>query len=140
LVTVSAVGVIGGWEYEFTVRGALKLLLPAMMFGLYVSVIVAMVRSWKTSGPLRMRSDVRSHAGAAGSLLAFIGNVLAAGISLTPPCIGVITTVSILGFLGFGAGVVILPYVYLLGSLIMLVSLVFLVRKVDPGGTREDYR
>jgi len=44
--------------------------------------------------------------------------------------------VSILGLLGFGAGVVILPYLYLVGSLIMLVSLVFLVRRVDPGGAR----
>lgn len=109
------------------------------MFGLYVSVVVAILKSWKTHAMLRMRSDVKSQAGAAGGLLALFGNVLTAGISLTPPCIGVITTVSILGLLGFGAGVVILPYLYLFGSLIMLVSLVFLVRKVDPGGAREDY-
>jgi hypothetical protein len=55
---------------------------------------------------------------------------LGAGISLTPPCIGVITTVSVLGLIGFGAGVVLLPDVYLIGSLTMLVSLIFLVRKV----------
>ncbi len=54
--------------------------------------------------------------------------------------IGVITTVSVLGLLGFGAGVVILPYVYLLGSLIMLLSLVFLVRKVESGDLWEDSR
>jgi hypothetical protein len=134
LVTVRAVGVIGGWEYELTVRGVLMLLLPAILFGLYVSVIVAVLRAWKTRTSLRVR---KSPAGAAGGLLAFLGNVLAAGISLTPPCIGVITTVSILGLLGFGAGVVILPYLYLVGSLIMLVSVMFLVRKVDPGGARR---
>ncbi len=67
LVTVSAVGVTAGWEYELTLRGALALLLPAVMFGLYVSVIVAILRARKTRGPLRLRSDVKSQAGAAGS-------------------------------------------------------------------------
>jgi hypothetical protein len=77
-----------------------------------------------------MRDGVKSRSGVAGGLLALVGNVLATGISLTPPCIGVVTTVSVLGLVGFGAGVVILPYVYLVGSVIMLLSLVFLVRKV----------
>jgi hypothetical protein len=56
-----------------------------------------------------MRSDMKGQAGAVGDLLAFIGNVLTAGISLTPPCRGVVTTVSVLGLLGLGAGVVIRP-------------------------------
>jgi hypothetical protein len=34
LVTLRAVGVIGGWEYEFTIREVLRLLAPAIMFGL----------------------------------------------------------------------------------------------------------
>lgn len=81
---------------------------------------------------------MKSQPGAAGGLLAFIGNVLATGISLTPPCIGVVTTVSLLGLVGFGAGVVILPYVYLAGSVIMLLSLVLLVTRVAPDIVRED--
>ena len=34
LMTVRGVGVIGDWEYEFTMREALRLLPPAVMFGL----------------------------------------------------------------------------------------------------------
>lgn len=37
LVTLRGVGVIGGWEYEFTIREALRLPPPAIMFGLYLS-------------------------------------------------------------------------------------------------------
>jgi hypothetical protein len=130
LVTLRAVGILGGWEYEFTIREALRLLVPAVMFGLYLSVLVAILRSGNTRRVLRMKDGMKDRSGAAGGLLALAGNVLATGISLTPPCIGVVTTVSVLGLVGFGAGVVILPYVYLVGSLIMLVSLVLLVRKV----------
>jgi hypothetical protein len=138
LVVLRGVGVIGGWEYEFTFHEALRLLVPAIMFGLYLSVLVAILRSGETRHVLLMKGGVKSRSGAAGGLLAFVGNVLATGISLTPPCIGVVTTVSILGLVGFTAGMVIMPYVYLVGSLIMLVSLVFLVRKVPPDVVRED--
>ncbi len=131
-MTLRGVGVIGGWEYEFTIRDALRLLVPAIMFGLYASVLVTILRSGKARRALLMRGAVKSRSGAAGGLLAFTGNVLATGISLTPPCIGVVTTVSLLGLVGFGAGMVILPYVYLVGSLIMLLSLVLLVRRVPP--------
>ncbi len=138
LVTLRGVGVIGGWEYEFTIHEALRLLVPAIMFGLYLSVLVAILRSGKVRQVLLMRGGVKGRSGAAGGLLAFVGNVLATGISLTPPCIGVVTTVSVLGLVGFTAGVVILPYVYLVGSLIMLLSLALLVRKVAPDVIRED--
>lgn len=138
LVTLRAVGVIGGWEYEFTIRDALRLVVPAIMFGLYASVLVTILRSGEARRVLLMRVRVKHRAGAAGSLLALVGNVLTAGISLTPPCIGVVTTVSVLGLVGFGAGVVILPYVYLVGSLIMLLSLALLVRKVAPDVIRGD--
>lgn len=137
LTTVRAVGILGGWEYELTVREALRLLVPSLMFGLYLSVLVAIMRSSDARRVLLMRDGVKSRPGAAGGLLAFIGNVLATGISLTPPCIGVVTTVSVLGLVGFGAGVVILPYVYIAGSAIMLLSLVFLVRRVAPDIVRE---
>ncbi len=130
LVTLRAVGILGGWEYEFTIREALRLLVPAVMFGLYLSVLVAILRSGKTRRVLLMRDGMKSQSGAAGGVLALVGNALATGISLTPPCIGVVTTVSVLGLVGFGAGVVILPYVYLVGSLMMLSSLVLLVRRV----------
>ncbi len=138
LVTLRGVGVIGGWEYEFTIREALRLLVPAVMFGLYLAVLVAILRSGKARRVLLMRGGGKHRSGAAGGLLAFAGNVLATGISLTPPCIGAVTAVSILGLAGFGAGVVILPYVYLIGSLIMLLSLVVLVRKVAPDIVQED--
>jgi hypothetical protein len=137
LATLRAVEVLGGWEYEFTIREALQLLIPAVMFGLYLSVLVAILRSEKGHHVLFMRNGIKSRSGAAGGLLALVGNVLATGISLTPPCIGVVTTVSVLGLVGFGAGVAILPYVYLAGSLTMLVSLVLLVRKVAPDVTAE---
>ncbi len=137
-MTLRAVGVIGGWEYEFTIREALRLLVPAIMFGLYVSVLVAILRSGKARHVLLMRNSVRSQSGAAGGLLAFVGNVLATGISVTPPCVGIVTTVSVLGLAGFTAGLVILPYVYLVGSLLMLLSLALLVRKVAPDVIRED--
>jgi hypothetical protein len=138
LVTLRGVGVIGGWEYEFTIQEALRLLVPAIMFGLYLSVLVAILRSGKARRVLLMRGGVKSRSGAAGGLLALVGNVLATGISLTPPCIGVVTTVSVLGLVGFTGGVVILPYLYLVGSLIMLLSLVLLVRKVGPDIILED--
>jgi hypothetical protein len=140
LVTVRAIGATGGWEYEFAVGDALRLLVPAILFGLYLSVLIAILKSGRTRRRLLMRRDLKGRSGAAGGLIALIGNALATGISLTPPCIGVITTVSVLGLLGFGAGVVILSYVYLLGSLIMLLSLVFLVRKVEAGDLWEDSR
>jgi len=138
LVTLRGVGVIGGWEYEFTIREALRLLVPAIMFGLYSSVLVAILRSGKARDVLLLRRSVRSQSGAAGGLLAFVGNVLATGVSVTPPCVGVVTTVSVLGLVGFTAGLVILPSLYLIGSLLMLLSLVLLVRKVAPDATRED--
>lgn len=134
LVTVRGVGILGGWEYEFTVREALRLLLPAVMFGLYLSVLVAILRSGNARRVL-LQGGVRNRSGAAGGLFAFVGNILATGISLTPPCIGVVTTVSLLGLVGFGAGVVVLPYVYLAGSLTMLLSLIFLIRRVAPDGS-----
>ncbi len=131
------VGVLGGWEYELTVREALRLLAPALMFGLYVSVLAAILRSGDVRRVPLIRDGAKDGAGAAGGLLAVAGNVLATGIALTPPCIGVVTTVSVLGLVGFGAGVVILPYVYLAGSLIMLLSLILLVRRIPPGVFRE---
>jgi hypothetical protein len=137
LATLRGVGIIGGWEYEFTIREALRLLPPAVMFGLYLSVLVAVLRSGKARRALFMRDGVKGRSGAAGGLLAFVGNVLATGISLTPPCIGVVTTVSLLGLVGFGAGIVILPYLYLIGSLIMLFSLALLVRRVSPDVTQD---
>lgn len=137
LATVRGVGVLGGWEYELTVREALRLLAPGIMFGLYLSVLIAILRSGNVRRVLLTRGVAKDGAGAAGGLLAVVGNVLATGISLTPPCIGVVTTVSILGLVGFGAGVVILPYVYLVGSAIMLLSLVLLVRRIPPGVVRE---
>jgi hypothetical protein len=137
-LALRGVGVIGGWEYEFTIREALRLLVPAIMFGLYGSVLVAILRSGKARHVLLMRSSVRSQSGAAGGLLAFVGNVLATGISMTPPCVGVVTTVSVFGLIGFTAGLAILPYVYLVGSLLMLLSLALLVRKVAPDVIRED--
>ncbi len=130
VITIRAVGVTGGWEHEITVREALRMIGPAVMFGLYLSVLSALFMARRTHRGLRVRGDVKTQSGLAGGLLTLIGNVLGAGISLTPPCIGVITTVSVLGLIGFGAGVVLLPYVYLIGSLTMLVSLIFLVRKV----------
>ncbi len=138
LVTLRGVGVIGGWEYEFTIREALKLLAPAILFGLYLSVLVVILRSGNARRVLLMRGGAKHRSGAAGSVLALVGNVLATGISLTPPCIGVVTTVSVLGLVGFGAGVAILPYVYFVGSLIMLLSLVILVRKVASDAVCED--
>jgi hypothetical protein len=140
LVTVRAVGATGGWEYEFAIRDALKLLLPAILFGLYLSVLIAILKSGRVRRRLHMGRDMKGRSGAAGGLIALIGHALATGISLTPPCIGVITTVSVLALLGFGAGVAILQYVYLLGSLIMLLTLVFLVRKVEAGDLWEDSR
>lgn len=130
MVTVRGVGIIGGWEYEFTIREALRLLAPAILFGLYLSVLVAILRSGNARRVLLMRGGVKHRSGAAGGVLALVGNVLATGISLTPSCIGVVTTESILGLVGFGAGIAILPYVYFVGSLIMLLSLVILMRKV----------
>ncbi len=138
LVTVRGVGILGGWEYEFTIREALKLVAPAILFGLYLSVLVAILRSGDSRRVLLVRGGVKPRSGAAGGVLALVGNVLATGISLTPPCIGVVTTVSVLGLVGFGAGVAILPYVYFLGSLIMLLSLVILVRKVASDAVSED--
>ncbi len=137
LVTLRGVGILGGWEYEFTVREALRLLLPAVMFGLYLSVLVAILRSGNARRVLLLRGRVKDRSGAAGGLFAFVGNVLATGISLTPPCIGIVTTVSLVGLVGFGAGVVVLPYVYLAGSLTMLLSLIFLVRRVAPDAMRD---
>ncbi len=37
-----------------------------------------------------------------------------------------------MSLVGFGAGVVILPYLYLIGSVLILVSLVFLVQRFNP--------
>ena len=137
LITVRGVGVVGGWEYELTVPEALRLLAPAIMFGLYLSVLVAILRSGKVHRVPLVRGGAKGGAAATGGLLAVVGNALATGISLTPPCIGVVTTVSVLGLLGFGAGVVILPYVYLVGSAIMLLSLILLVRRLPPDPLRE---
>ena len=72
----------------------------------------------------------QSYTGAA--LLPLAGNILATSISLTPPCIGVVTTISLLSLVGFGAGMVILPYLYLIGSVLLLVNLVFLVQRFSP--------
>jgi hypothetical protein len=129
LLTVRGVGILGGWEYEVTVRNALRIVLPALMFGLYLSVLVTIFKSRRTS-PLRR--SMSTHSGVAGGTLALVGSILATSISLTPPCIGVVTTISLLSLVGFGAGVVILPYLYLIGSVLMLVSLVFLVRRFNP--------
>ncbi len=131
LVTVRGVGILGGWEYEFTVRNALRMVLPAVMFGLYLSVLVAIFNSRRT-GLLPLRRSMTSHSGVAGGAFALVGSILATSISLTPPCIGVVTTISLLSLVGFGAGVVILPYLYLIGSVLMLVSLVFLVQRFNP--------
>ncbi len=130
LVTVRGVGILGGWEYEFTVGNALRMVLPAVMFGLYLSMLVAIFNSRRT-GLLLLRKSM-SQSGAAGGAFALMGSILATSISLTPPCIGVVTTISLLSLLGFGAGVVLLPYLYLIGSLLMLVSLVFLVQRFNP--------
>lgn len=131
LVTVRAVGVLGGWEYELTVREALRLVAPAVMFGLYLAVLVAVWRSGRTRRLFRERG-AKGRSGVAGGLLALVGTAFTTGISLTPPCIGVVTTVSLLGLAGFGVGVALLPYLYLLGSLTMLLSLILLVRRVKP--------
>lgn len=56
LTTVRAVGIIGGWEYEFTVHEALRLLVPSLMFGLYLSVLVAILRSGNARRVLLMRA------------------------------------------------------------------------------------
>jgi len=131
LVTVRGVGILGGWEYEFTAGNALRMVLPAVMFGLYLSVLVAIFNSRRT-GLRLLRRSMTSQSGVAGGAFALAGNILATSISLTPPCIGVVTTISLLSLVGFGAGVVILPYLYLIGSVLMLVSLVFLVRRFNP--------
>ncbi len=131
LVTVRGVGILGGWEYEFTVRNAFRMVLPAVMFGLYLSVLVAIFNSRRT-GLLLLRRSMTSQSGMAGGAFALVGSILATSISLTPPCIGVVTTISLLSLVGFGAGVVILPYLYLIGSVLMLVSLVFLVQRFNP--------
>ncbi len=132
LVTVRGVGILGGWEYEFTVRNALRMVLPAVMFGLYLSVLVAIFKSRRT-GLLLLRKGMTSQSGAAGGALALMGSILTTSISLTPPCIGVVTTISLLSLVGFGAGVLIVPYLYLIGSVLMLVSLVFLVGRFNLG-------
>ena len=131
LVTVRGVGILGGWEYEFTVGNALRMVLPAVMFGLYLSVLVAIFNSRRT-GLVLLRRSMTSQSGVAGGAFALVASILATSISLTPPCIGVVTTISLLSLVGFGAGVVILPYLYLIGSVLMLVSLVFLVRRFNP--------
>jgi hypothetical protein len=130
VVTVRGVGILGGWEYEFTVGSALRTVLPAVMFGLYLSVLIAIFNSRRT-GLLLLRKSM-SQSGAAGGAFALMGSILATSISLTPPCIGVVTTISLLSLVGFGAGAVLLPYLYLIGSLLMLVSLVFLVQRFNP--------
>ncbi len=131
LVTVRGVGILGGWEYEFTVGNALRMVLPAMMFGLYLSVLVAIFNSRRT-GLLLLRRSMTSQSGIAGGAFALVGSILTTSISLTPPCIGVVTTISLLSLVGFGAGVAILPYLYLIGSVLMLVSLIFLARRFNP--------
>ncbi len=131
LVTVRGVGILGGWEYEFTVGNALRMVLPALMFGLYLTVLVAIFNSRRT-GLLLLRRSVTSHSGVAGGAFALVGSILATSISLTPPCIGVVTTISLLSLVGFGASVVILPYLHLIGSVLMLVSLIFLVQRFKP--------
>jgi hypothetical protein len=140
VMTVRAVATTGGWEYEFTVREALRLLAPSLMFGLYLSVVVAIMRSGKTRRVFRIGRGVKGHSGVLGGLLAFVGNAAAAGISLTPPCIGVVTTVSLLGLAGFGAAVAILPYVYDAGLVLMLMSLMLLVRRATPDPVQDDDR
>jgi hypothetical protein len=137
LVTVRAVAITGGWEYEFTIREAARLLAPSLLFGLYVCILTAIIRSGKTRRVFLMRGAVKSRPGVLGGLLALTGNAAAAGISLTPPCIGVVTTVSLLGLAGFGAAVVILPYVYVAGLVLMLLSLTLLVRRAGPDVTQE---
>ncbi len=131
LVTVRGVGILGGWEYEFTVGNALRMVLPAIMFGLYLSVLVAIFNSRRT-GLLLLRRSMTSQSGMAGGAFALVSSILTTSISLTPPCIGVVTTISLLSLVGFGAGVAILPYLYLIGSVLMLVSLIFLVRRFNP--------
>jgi hypothetical protein len=131
LVTVRGVGILGGWEYEFTFGNALRMVLPAVMFGLYLSVLVAIFNS-RRAGPLLLRRSMTSQSGVARGAFALVGNILATSISLTPPCIGVVTTISLLSLVGFGADAVILPYLNLNGSVFMLVSLVFLVQRFSP--------
>jgi hypothetical protein len=140
LLTVRAVAITGGWEYEFTIREAARLLAPSLLFGLYVCILTAIIRSGKTRRVFSMRGAVRSRPGVLGGLLALIGNAAATGISLTPPCIGVVTTVSLLGLAGFGAAVVILPYVYAAGLALMLLSLTLLVRRAGPDVIQEGPR
>src|SRR5258708_31246380 len=108
LVTVRGVGILGGWEYEFTVGNALRMVLPAVLFGLYLSVLLAIFNSRRT-GPLLVRRSMTSQSGVAGGGVALVGGILAASNFRTAPGSGGRPPTSPLRPLRVGAAGVALP-------------------------------